>query len=94
MAAIQIRGLADDHRHMTVPGEDVVIEIRGITVTLHPEHLAVMRLMTRGLTYWEIGQELDLSRYGVRKRIVAVCDALGATNRIEALVLLLRERIV
>lgn len=74
--------------------EDVVVTVRGIRATLSLEQIEVLRLIARGWTYRRVGMELGLSEWGVEKRVYSVCDAIGAVNCREALVLLSREGIL
>lgn len=74
--------------------EDMEVVVRGIRACLSPEQMIVMELAARGWTYREIAAELHLSRWGVIKRVYSVCGAIGARNRTEALVLLIREGIL
>lgn len=68
--------------------------IRGIRTRLSPEQMEVMALLAEGWTYREVGTALNLSYWGVRQRVYSVCDAIGARNRVEALILLTREGVL
>jgi DNA-binding NarL/FixJ family response regulator len=72
----------------------VVVQIGGISAHLRTEQLQVIDLVARGYTYKDIGRELSLSKRGVQKRMEALCAAIGARNRVEALMILLREGII
>ena len=73
---------------MIRPEEGVELVVRGIRVRLSNEHVEVLRRVAAGETYAEIGQALGLCRRSVQNRVVDVRNAVGAENRIEALVLL------
>ena len=59
-----------------------------------PRQLDVLGAITRGLTNAEIGRMLGISADAVRQHVMKVYEALGASNRAEAVAIALRKQLV
>lgn len=55
-------------------------------VTLSDEELTLLRLLAQGLPVEAVSRRLDLSDRTVRRRVRAICDQLGVTAPVQAIV--------
>jgi DNA-binding NarL/FixJ family response regulator len=62
--------------------------VRGIHVELSAEQIEVLKRVSVGQTYAQIGQALGLCSKSVQRRVLDVRNALGTETRMEALSLL------
>ena len=63
-------------------------------VRLAHEDLVLLRLLASGLPIESVGRRMELSGRTVRRRTRAVCDHLGVSTPIEAVVWAARRRLV
>ncbi|WP_246843547.1 helix-turn-helix transcriptional regulator [Allokutzneria sp. NRRL B-24872] len=63
-------------------------------VVLAHEDLVLLRLLASGLSIDSVGRRMELSGRTVRRRTRAVCDHLGVSTPIEAVVWAARRRLV
>ncbi|MEQ4547273.1 helix-turn-helix domain-containing protein [Nocardioides kribbensis] len=59
-----------------------------------PEELAVLALVSRGLTVTAVARRLDVSERTVRRRLRTAADDLGVDSTIEAVVAAVRRRLI
>lgn len=64
------------------------------TATLSADDLAVLRLLSRGLTTEAIARELGISERTLRRRGRLICDRIGVNTPIEAVVWAVRGRLI
>ena len=64
------------------------------TAHLTDDDLAVLRLLSRGLTTDAIARELGVSERTLRRRVRLICDRLGVKTPIEAVVWAVRNRLI
>lgn len=64
----------------------------GRTTSLSDDDLAVLRLLSRGLTTDAIARELGVSERTLRRRVRLICDRIGVRTPIEAVVWAVRGR--
>lgn len=69
-------------------------EAEGIAARLTPRELDVLRALARGASDKEIAQELVVSTETVRTHMVNILGKLGASSRLQALVLAIRYGLV
>jgi DNA-binding NarL/FixJ family response regulator len=55
-------------------------------VKLSDEELGLLRLLAEGLPVEAVGRRLDLSDRTVRRRVRSICDQLGVTAPVQAIV--------
>lgn len=70
------------------------LRIRGILARLGKEQILVMQHVAEGQTYEQIGRELGLCEMTVTRRVASVCRAIGASNRVEAVALLVAHGVI
>ncbi|MBS1120805.1 MAG: two-component response regulator [Deltaproteobacteria bacterium] len=58
---------------------------------LTPRQTAIITQLARGLTYHEIGDVLGISEHTVRSHVRATYEKLGASNKAEAVAVVMRE---
>ncbi len=58
---------------------------------LTPRQTAIVTQLARGLTYHEIGDVLGISEHTVRSHVRATYEKLGASNKAEAVAVVMRE---
>ncbi|GAA2012034.1 helix-turn-helix domain-containing protein [Nocardioides kribbensis] len=59
-----------------------------------PEELAVLALVSRGLTVTAVARRLDVSERTVRRRLRTAADDLGVDSTIEAVLAAVRRRLI
>lgn len=59
-----------------------------------PEELAVLALVSRGLTVTAVARRLEISERTVRRRLRTAADDLGVDSTIEAVVAAVRRRLI
>lgn len=64
------------------------------TADLTDDDVAVLRLLSRGLTTDAVARELGVSDRTLRRRVRLICDRLGVKTPIEAVVLAARSRLI
>lgn len=64
------------------------------TADLSDDDLAMLRLLSRGLTTDAIARELGVSERTMRRRGRLICDRLGVKTPIEAVVWAVRSRLI
>ncbi|NRQ48223.1 LuxR C-terminal-related transcriptional regulator [Aeromicrobium stalagmiti] len=64
------------------------------TADLSDDDLAVLRLISTGLTTEAIARELGMSERTLRRRGRLICDRLGVKTPIEAVVWAVRSRLI
>lgn len=64
------------------------------TADLSDDDLAVLRLISTGLTTEAIARELGMSERTLRRRGRLICDRLGVRTPIEAVVWAVRSRLI
>ena len=64
------------------------------TAHLTDDDLAVLRLLSRGLTTDAIARELGVSERTLRRRGRLICDRIGVKTPIEAVVWAVRGRLI
>lgn len=64
------------------------------TADLTDDDLAVLRLLSRGLTTDAIARELGVSERTLRRRGRIICDRIGVKTPIEAVVWAVRSRLI
>ena len=64
------------------------------TAELSPDDLAVLRLLSKGLTTDSIARELGMSERTLRRRGRLICDRIGVRTPIEAVVWAVRGRLI
>ena len=62
--------------------------------TFTPRQLQVLKLMIEGLNNRQIGKALGLSTYTARFHVSKIISKLGVSNRTEAVVVALEEKLV
>lgn len=66
----------------------------GRAASLSDDDLAVLRLLSRGLTTDAIARELGVSERTLRRRARLICDRIGVKTPIEAVVWAVRGRLI
>jgi DNA-binding NarL/FixJ family response regulator len=64
------------------------------TADLTDDDLAMLRLLSRGLTTEAIARELGMSERTLRRRGRLICDRVGVRTPIEAVVWAVRARLI
>ncbi|UOZ03058.1 LuxR C-terminal-related transcriptional regulator [Amycolatopsis sp. WQ 127309] len=65
-----------------------------VKAPLEREELDLLRLLAEGLSVEAIARRLDLSDRTVRRRLRSICDTLGCTTPIQAVVWAARRGLV
>ena len=61
---------------------------------LTPREIEVLKWVARGKSAWEIGEILGIAKRTVEDHVHNVIGKLGASNRTEAVVIAIRDRII
>lgn len=86
--------------HRTLPCEVVEFLLGKANSSLKLGHdltereLEVLSLLVKGLNNVQIGQQLSISRFTVRRHVSNILDKLGVANRVEAVALAMKYQLV
>jgi EAL domain-containing protein (putative c-di-GMP-specific phosphodiesterase class I)/DNA-binding NarL/FixJ family response regulator len=85
-AAYEPTAVSADALNLPVPSGHLIVERRSEGLRLPPRQLQVMQLLSEGLAVKEIARNLSLGTGTVKVHLSLAYSALGARNRIEAII--------